>query len=94
MARTQIIPWFDRENYDAIRGLVGDDAIPDAFNEWLEATIKLVDEGTARGIAMEKVVIDPQQFAAWCLASGLQHNLTTLRAFSVTVARKQRDSSA
>ena len=91
MARNRNVPWFERENYDAIKRLITDESMPNSFEQWLEAATKQISELTAAGIGVEKVVINPKEFAAWCRASGVDHNFATLGAFTVAIARKQRE---
>ena len=68
--------------------------MPDGFEEWLEATTKRIGEWEASGITVEKVVIDAQQFAAWCRASGVGHDFATLGAFTIFAARKKYERGA
>jgi hypothetical protein len=65
--------------------------MPDTFEQWLEATSKRIRELEAAGVIMEKVVIDHKQFAAWCLASGMDYDFATLGAFTIVAERKQRE---
>jgi hypothetical protein len=94
MARKINFAWFQREHYDAIRGLVTDEPMPDSFEEWLETATKRINEMQAIGAIVDKVIIDPQQFTAYCLACGIDHNSATLGAFAVAMGRKQRERSA
>ena len=42
----------------------------------------------ARGLVPRKTVINPEKFAAYCAASGLDQDVETLRAFAVIVDRQ------
>jgi hypothetical protein len=91
VARNRYIPWIERNNYDAVKRMIADDSMPNTLEEWIDKTLKQINEWLAAGIVVEKVVVNPDQFTAWCLASGVDHNLATLGAFTVAIARKQRE---
>lgn len=89
------VSWFTRDEYDALRRLLPNvDNLPNTFDEWSEATAKQIAELESHGIIAEKAIIHPQEFAAWCRASGLDCSLATLGAFTVVVARIQREQRA
>ncbi len=85
-----IAPWFEREDYDSFKALVPDDPdFPDTFDEWLKLASEQAAKYEARG-GFEKVIVNPQEFAVWCRASGLDANSTTLGAFAVSKAYRQK----
>jgi hypothetical protein len=85
---TRIVYWFDRNDYDAIRQLFADDLqLSESFDQWAEAE-KQTREMEARGLVPRKTVINPEEFAAYCAARGLDKNVETLRAFAVIVDRQ------
>jgi hypothetical protein len=77
-------PWFaNRDDYEAIRRLVTDEPqLFDTFDQWLDAANKRVEEFSAKGILIEKVTINPQDFITYCRASGINHNSASLLAFT------------
>jgi hypothetical protein len=79
MPKSQVIPWFSRDNYDSIARLVDD--FPDTFDKWLEAATERVLKHEARGVTIIKAHIDPEKFAAWCRAIGQECNSATLGAY-------------
>ena len=86
---TRIVYWFDRNDYDAVRQLFADDLqLPESFDQWAEAVEKETREMEARGLVPRKTVINPEKFAAYCAASGLDQDVETLRAFAVIVDRQ------
>jgi hypothetical protein len=90
---SRIVPWFEREDYAAIRKLVGND-LPESFDAWLEVTKKQMAELVLRGIVYEKAVVNSKNFSAYCRASGFDQNIETLGFFAVNIARKDRESGA
>ncbi len=65
------VPWYSRENYPQIRALMADaGTLAATYDEWRMAAEN--NEGEARrvGIEVVRVLLEPEQFAAWCKASG------------------------
>ena len=91
---TRIIYSFRREDYDAIIALVTDYDWPATFDQWAEGVVQERSKLDARGKSVVETIIDPQQFLAYCRASGMDHNHTTLGAFAVKVARHQAERGA
>ena len=86
---TRIVYWFDRNDYDAIRQLFADDLqLSESFDQWAEAVENETREMEARGLVPRKTVINPEKFAAHCVACGLDQNIEALRAFAVIVDRQ------
>lgn len=82
----RIAPWFRREDYDAFRRLIPDDPdMPDTFDEWLKVATEQVAKSGAHG-GIKQVILDPDKYARWRRAAGLDANYETIRAFAVAVA--------
>lgn len=95
MPLPRIAPWFNREDYDAIKALCGDDPdLPDAFDEWLKGAAELLSKEESRGTIRYKVVVDPKEFSAWCRSAGVDANTFTLGAFAVKKSGEQREAGA
>ena len=82
------IPWFQREHYEAINELLAEERMLGTFDEWLKATTIHVGDLKARGVTVRTVLIDPQEYAAYCSNSGLKPNRANLGAFAIALARR------
>jgi hypothetical protein len=90
MTLPRIFAWFSREDYDAIKGLSPNDPdLPDTFDEWLELATQQVANLEANGVAVKKVVINSQEFSAYCRACGVDPNGALRGAFAVVKGRQQ-----
>ena len=89
--RREIAVWIKREDYDAFKSLCANDPdLPDTFDEWLQRATEHAAKTEARGDTIDKVIVDPQEFAKWCLAAGVDRNNVTLSGFAVAIARRQK----
>lgn len=74
--RERLLPvvWYRREDYDRIRLMVDDpDNFPDGFDEWLDlANRQLAHWQGLRDVRVEKVVVDPDGFAAFCAETEIE----------------------
>jgi hypothetical protein len=87
--------WFRREDYDAFKKLSPDEYnLPDTFDEWEEIANKQVAEIDATGGLVEKVIVNPQEFALWCKASGVEPNGPSRAAFAIQKDARQQKGSA
>jgi hypothetical protein len=88
-----IVAWFRREDYDAIKALVGDDPdFPATFDEWLERTQQQVAKLETRSTVVEKAVINPDDFATYCRSSGIEQGINRLNAFAIVQNRRDRET--
>jgi hypothetical protein len=88
--RREIAVWIRREDYDAFKTLCPNDPdLPDTFDEWLQRATENVTKSAVRGDTVNKVIVDPREFAKWCAAAGVDRNNVTLGGFAVTVARRE-----
>jgi hypothetical protein len=46
--------------------------LPDTFDEWNEIATKQAAQMEANGMIVEKVIINPQEFALWCEARNVK----------------------
>jgi hypothetical protein len=84
-------PWFrNPEDYEAIRHLVTDEPqFFDTFEEWLDAAGGRLEKFIAKGIAVKKVFVDPQEFTAWCSATNVGYNRVSFLEFVIAASTKQ-----
>jgi hypothetical protein len=60
-------PWYRREDYERIRGMMDDiDNFPETFDEWNDLAESQLADFVAQGMPVEKVIVDPDRFAAFC----------------------------
>lgn len=59
--------WYRREDYERIRLMMDDpDNFPETFDEWSKLAEGQLARFIAQGMPVEKVIIDPDGFAAFC----------------------------
>jgi hypothetical protein len=65
------VPWFTREQYEKLLQVADDRAtmLPN-FEEFDHVAGRRFDQHKARGLPVEKVMIDTDQFVTWCTAEG------------------------
>jgi hypothetical protein len=65
------VPWFTREQYEKLFKVTVDRAtmLPN-FDEFERIAGQRFDQHKARGLPVEKVPIDVDEFVAWCQAEG------------------------
>lgn len=87
--------WFRRQDYDAVKALAPHDPnLPDAFDEWLDLATQQLAQLEAEGVVVEKVVVEPRQFAAWCRRRKVEPDQHARAAYAVDRARRQRGHRA
>jgi hypothetical protein len=88
MKRSKIIrACFRRDDYYAFKRLnPRDDDLPSTFDLWLDSASKEEASLLARGRLIERVFIDPQEFAAWSRRSGFPANGVGREAFAIAKA--------
>lgn len=65
------IPWFTAETYDKCRSMFADaDKLSNRFTDWLVSAEETEKQLTLRGVKVVRVIVDPEELAAWCIASG------------------------
>jgi len=87
----QFAIWIERNDYDSIKALSPEEPDwPDTYDEWLQRATEQIAKTESRGVVVDKMVINPQEFAAYCKASGIEPNNVTLGAFAIVLARRQK----
>jgi hypothetical protein len=74
--------WFEREDYEQVRCLIPNDKqIPASFDQWEQGALKQISQLEARGIPIRKIMVDPQEYGAYCGVRGIAPSIATLGAF-------------
>jgi hypothetical protein len=77
------IAWYKREDYERLRALFMDgDKLPSTYDQWLNKAEDIVNQFRSNGQAFQKVYIDPNTFADWCSARGLDIDAKARMRFS------------
>jgi hypothetical protein len=67
------IAWYRREDYDLLMSMFLDrENLDDTFDEWLSQALQVSDKLTREGLVVEKAIVDPNTFPAWCGSNGLE----------------------
>lgn len=87
MSSIVVEPWFAKADYDLLRQSAVDNLdLPGTYDEWLDLVTQRIANFEARGIVPHKVIINPREFAAYCVACGLEQNAVMLGGFAVKKA--------
>lgn len=64
--------WYRREDYARVLQVMADsDQLPPTWDKWFYAAEKGRRHLEKTGIVVERVYLDPDEFARWCEAGGL-----------------------
>lgn len=67
--RTTSMPWYNKDSYTRIRGLMKDgDTFPPDFETWSGEADRSRRARARHGEVVYRVMIDPEDFSAWCSA--------------------------
>lgn len=90
MPSNRLKPWIEPNDFEAFRQSAVDHLnLPNTYDEWLQLAAQEEAKLGAGGITLKKVVVHPDEFATYCLASGLQQNAVAFGAFAVAKSRQQ-----
>jgi hypothetical protein len=65
------IPWYRREDWDALLALVIDAAkLPATYDKWLRKAEHAEKQFKRQGTIAERVYLDPIEFSLWCVDRG------------------------
>lgn len=85
--------WFRREDYPRIRQIMADaDEMPPTWEKWFYGAEKRFKHLAQHGIAIEKVVLDPDVFSRWCEARGLNIDAEARSTFAGEVVARKHPS--
>ena len=62
--------------------------LPDTFDEWAKGAADIDRRLKARGVRVDRIIIDPDGFAAWARARGLRRDEAARRAFAISKDRR------
>jgi hypothetical protein len=71
------------------RGVYRTDTLFDTFEELLGAADERFEKFIAKGMAVKKVFVEPQEFTAWCSATNVGYNSVSFLAFVIAASAKQ-----
>ena len=64
--------WYRPEDWDRLLQVIADrDSMHDTYAEWLASARQGERDLVARGQPVERVMVDPDELASWCLIRGL-----------------------
>ncbi len=64
--------WYRPEDWDRLLQMIADrDSMHDTYTEWLASARQGERDFLARGHLVERVMVDPDELASWCLIRGL-----------------------
>lgn len=89
------IAWYRREDYQKIRAVMADpDKLPATFDKWFYSANKFARGLEARGQIVERVYLDPDEFAEWCQRRGMNIDAKARMTFANEfVGRKYMNQS-
>ena len=62
------VTWFREEDYPILLEIFDDaDKMPRSWSEWLKSAQQMEEWARAQGYPLQRVYIDPDSFADWCL---------------------------
>lgn len=69
--RSRALPWIRRGDYGDVKRLMEDgEAFAETYEEWLRHAERQENDIAERGVATERVMIEPWEFEVWCAAMG------------------------
>lgn len=83
-----VCPWFTREGFNRYREL-DPQAAHMTFDQWLSNAENAVQQMKASGVNVITVIIDPDEFVAWCQAGGHKIDAAARVQFASLVLNKR-----
>jgi hypothetical protein len=89
------VTWFREEDYPVLLEIFDDaDKMPRTWKEWLKRAEQMEERAKAQGYHTQRVYIDPDSFANWCLCEGMSTDSEGRQKFALgTVAAKYANRS-
>jgi hypothetical protein len=85
------VSWYRREDYERIRRMMNDaNNFPETFDEWLYLAEKQFAQAVARGFVLEKVIIDPDRFDAFCRMAKIKPNMQARVQYAATTLDREK----
>ena len=93
MTRRIRLPWYSRENYPGILGVVADrHNFASTYDQWLMAAENNELVARQTGLEIDRVMIEPEAFARWCAGKGIAPD-SAARMSYVSEQRSSRDEA-
>jgi hypothetical protein len=81
-ARRVGLPWYRREDYQRIREMMTDrHNLASSYETWLAAAENNETVGRGAGLQIRRILIEPEAFARWCAAKGLEPDAAARRDY-------------
>jgi hypothetical protein len=89
------IAWYRQQDYQRLLEMFEDGhRLPATYEEWLQKADSLFKGMKNRGVAVQRVYLYPDDFAAWCRSRGLNINASARMKYAAAfVAGKHLDKS-
>ena len=82
MTRRIRLPWYSRENYHGILGVVAErHNFASTYDQWLMAAENNERVARQAGLEIDRVMIEPEAFARWCAEKGMAPDSTARRSY-------------
>ena len=83
-------PWIKPNDFETFRQSAVDHLdLPETYDEWLKLATEEEAKFSAVGITLNKVVVHPDEFTAYCLATGLKQNFVSFGGYVAAKSRQQ-----
>ena len=87
-------PWYRREDYDRIREIMDDGAkLPSTFDEWESRAKSQMAQAEASGIHIKPIIVNPDDFMAFCREKGIPRGSKERGLFAVTKGSAEKLNS-
>jgi hypothetical protein len=84
------VPWFTAETWERLCEVSDADLLPaDTFSEWIALAEPQFAQFVADGLPVERVLIDPDELAAWCEFNNLPVDGRGRAAFAAFVLARR-----
>jgi hypothetical protein len=82
--------WFERADYDFVRHLIPNDIhLPGSFDQWEQSARKQIAQLEERAISICTIMVDPEEYSAYCEVSGMSPSGATLGTFVMELSEKR-----
>jgi hypothetical protein len=86
------VAWYGPKEWARMKELCVDpEAMDDSYAVWLSAANRSIKELRRRGQRIEKVLVDPDEFAAWCATNGERRDAGAWASFATVLLRRKHE---
>jgi hypothetical protein len=90
MIHRNAVCWCRREDYERVRRMMRDPHnFPASFDEWLDLAEQQFAQFAAQGFLIEKVILDPDHFAAFCAATKIEPDQQARMRYAVSMLDRE-----